>query len=137
MSERKKSNRGVRGTKPAVTAALCAGVVCAVILLVGSAASCAVTFGWMPMEQIRYAVVLGLWLGALLGGLFLCAKTKWPPILCGIAVGGAEVLLCLILGALFYGIPDGTVIVIRLLAGTAGGVLSGVLCAVARSARHH
>lgn len=134
MSERTKSNRGVQTV---VTLALCAGVMCAAVLLVGAAASYAVVRGWMQTSQFRYAAVIGLCLGAMLGGSILCVRTKGIPILCGVAAGGAETGLCLIIGALCCGVPTGIGVAVRLLAGLAGGALGGILCALLRTVRRH
>lgn len=132
MLERKKNSRGVQ---VAFTGVLCAGVVCATVLLVGALASLGVVHGWMQMDQMEYAALVGLWGGALLGGVFLCARTKGVPLLCGAAVGGVEALICLLVGFLVCGAPTGMQVIVRVLAGMTGGVLGGVLYAMLRTAR--
>lgn len=134
MLERKKNRREVH---VAVTALVCLGIVCATVLLVGAVASLGVVQGWMQTDQMQYASLVGLWLAAMLGGIVLCVKTKGVPILCGAIVGGAETLLCVIVGALLVGMPTGMGVVVRALSGLTGGILGGVLCTMARSAKRH
>lgn len=134
MLERKKNGRGV---EVALTCGLCVSAVCAMILLVGVFASLGVVRGWMQTEQMRYAVLVGLWLGAMVGTAVLCVRTKGIPILCGAVVGGAEVLLCVVVGALLFELPSGVGVMLRAAAGLTGGVLGGILCAMTRTARRH
>lgn len=131
MSERKKNDREVRWS----TVLYCAGTVCGTVLVMGAIASLAVVRGWMQMEQLRYAALVALWAAALLGGILLCVKTKGVPILCGMAVAGAEVLLCLVVGMLWIGTPTGAGVLVRVLASGIGGVLGGVLCASCHAKR--
>lgn len=132
MLEQKKNGRGVQVV---LTGALCACVVCATILLVGAAGSLGVVRGWIRTEQMQYAALAGMWLGALLGGVFLCVRTKGIPLLCGAVVGGVEVLICLTVGFLTCGAPTGMGVIVRGLTGLAGGILGGILCAMMRTAR--
>lgn len=129
QEQRRKTNVSGGVVAAVLLMSLAIGVI--VVLGVGLLLSGLVLNG-AGIQIIEYGVPAGLFLGALLGGVFACAKLKRAPLLWGVCVGAALTLVCCLAAVAVYDAANWMTLLRRGAAALAGGAAAGVLSALTR-----
>lgn len=129
MTAQKK--RAAGGTAANIAAILLMGLAAGMLVLlgVGLLMSALVVRGAAGLDGMGKAALIAMFLASLAGGWFVNRKMHTMPLVWGLCTGAEIAGVCLLIGAVCYGISSPMTAVSRVIAALLGGAAAGVLSA--------